>query len=70
MADDFILQTRGLTKEFKGFSAVQDVNLSVKRGSVSAELQLGEAAKFFPTDAALASWMAQADQGLAQIVYE
>jgi DNA polymerase III subunit alpha len=33
-------------------------------------LQLGEAAKFFPTDAALASWMAQADQGLASIVYE
>ena len=34
-----------------------------------AELALGEAAKFFPTDAALASWMAQADQGQAQIVY-
>ena len=31
---------------------------------------LGEAAKFFPTDAALASWMAQADQGQAQIVYD
>jgi DNA polymerase-3 subunit alpha len=26
--------------------------------------------KFFPSDAALASWMAQADQGQAQIVYE
>jgi DNA polymerase-3 subunit alpha len=36
----------------------------------TAELQLGEAAKFFPTDAALASWMAQADRGLVQIVYE
>ena len=35
-----------------------------------AELALGEAAKFFPTDAALASWMAQADQGQAQIVYD
>ena len=35
-----------------------------------AELQLGEEAKFFPSDAALASWMAQADQGGAQIVYE
>ncbi len=34
-----------------------------------AELALGDAAKFFPTDAALASWMAQADQGRAQIVY-
>jgi DNA polymerase-3 subunit alpha len=35
-----------------------------------AELALGEAAKFFPTDAALASWMAQADQGQARIVYD
>ena len=37
-----------------------------------AELHLGEAAKFFPSDAALASWMvqAQADGGAAQIVYE
>ena len=46
------------------------VRLSLKREEVVAELQLGEAAKFFPTDAALASWMAQADQGQAQIVYE
>ncbi len=46
------------------------VRLSLQRGSVSAELQLGEAAKFFPTDAALASWMAQADQGSVQIIYE
>jgi branched-chain amino acid transport system ATP-binding protein len=36
MSDDSILQTRGLTKEFKGFSAVQDVNLSVKRGTIHA----------------------------------
>jgi branched-chain amino acid transport system ATP-binding protein len=36
MADDIILQTQGLTKEFKGFAAVQDVNLSVKRGSIHA----------------------------------
>jgi DNA polymerase-3 subunit alpha len=35
-----------------------------------AELALGESAKFFPTDAALTSWMAQADQGQAQIVYD
>ena len=35
-----------------------------------AVIHLGEAAKFFPTDAALASWMAQADKGLAKIVYE
>lgn len=36
MHDDFILQTTGLTKEFKGFSAVQDVNLNVRRGHIHA----------------------------------
>ena len=35
-----------------------------------AEVALGDQARFFPSDAALASWMAQADQGRAQIVYE
>ena len=35
-----------------------------------AELQLGDAAKFFPSDAALASWRAQAHQGACAIVYE
>ena len=46
------------------------VRLSLRRHGASAELQLGDAARFYPTDAALASWMAQADQGLASIVYE
>jgi DNA polymerase III subunit alpha len=50
------------------------VRLSLRRqnavGGATAELHLGEAARFFPTDAALASWMAQADRGLVQIVYE
>ncbi|MES3009794.1 MAG: ABC transporter ATP-binding protein [Pseudomonadota bacterium] len=36
MHDDFILQTTGLTKEFKGFAAVQDVNLNVRRGHIHA----------------------------------
>ena len=31
-----ILTARGLTKEFKGFTAVSDVNLSVKRGTIHA----------------------------------
>ncbi len=34
--DDFILETRGLVKEFKGFVAVNDVNLRVRRGSIHA----------------------------------
>jgi len=36
LPDDVILETRGLTKEFKGFVAVQDVSLSVRRGSIHA----------------------------------
>ncbi|HWI80929.1 DNA polymerase III subunit alpha [Ramlibacter sp.] len=46
------------------------VRLAVKREQAVAELQLGDDARFFPSDAALASWMAQADGGQAQIVYE
>ena len=46
------------------------VRLSLRRDGATAELHLGEAARFFPTDAALASWMAQADKGLARIVYD
>jgi branched-chain amino acid transport system ATP-binding protein len=33
---DFILETRKLSKEFKGFSAVSDVNLRVERGHIHA----------------------------------
>jgi DNA polymerase-3 subunit alpha len=37
---------------------------------VMAQIQLGEQARFYPSDAALASWMAQADEGRAMVVYE
>jgi branched-chain amino acid transport system ATP-binding protein len=33
---DIILETRHLSKEFKGFTAVNDVNLQVKRGHIHA----------------------------------
>ncbi len=33
---DFILETRGLTKEFKGFVAVKQVDLKVRRGHIHA----------------------------------
>ena len=33
---DFVLETRDLTKEFKGFVAVGNVNLKVRRGSIHA----------------------------------
>ncbi len=36
MSEDLILQTHGLTKEFKGFAAVQNVNLKVTRGNIHA----------------------------------
>jgi len=36
LADDIILETRGLTKEFKGFVAVKGVSLKVRRGSIHA----------------------------------
>ncbi|MEI6804323.1 MAG: DNA polymerase III subunit alpha [Burkholderiales bacterium] len=35
-----------------------------------AELHLGDDVRFYPTDAALASWRAQADQGKAVIAYD
>ena len=35
-----------------------------------AELQLSDAARFYPSDAALARWRSQADAGRAVIAYE
>jgi DNA polymerase-3 subunit alpha len=54
---------RGLTVRLKLERKADNV-------AASAELALGEQAKFFPSDAALSSWIAQADQGKAEIVYE
>jgi DNA polymerase III subunit alpha len=42
---------------------------SAEFGEVSAVISLGEQARFYPSDAALAAWTAQADGGVAQIVY-
>jgi branched-chain amino acid transport system ATP-binding protein len=36
MSETFILETRGLSKEFNGFLAVSDVNLRVRRGQIHA----------------------------------
>ena len=36
MSEDVILETRELTKEFKGFVAVDNVNLKVRRGTIHA----------------------------------
>jgi branched-chain amino acid transport system ATP-binding protein len=36
MSSEFVLETRNLVKEFKGFTAVDDVNLKVSRGHIHA----------------------------------
>lgn len=36
MAEGYIVETEALTKEFKGFTAVSDVNLQVRSGSIHA----------------------------------
>ncbi len=36
MSDQYVLETRGLVKEFKGFVAVDDVNLKVEQGHIHA----------------------------------
>ncbi|QEW06431.1 ABC transporter ATP-binding protein [Nitrincola iocasae] len=36
MSSEFVLETRNLVKEFKGFTAVDDVNLKVRRGHIHA----------------------------------
>ena len=36
MSSEYILQTDGLTKEFKGFTAVKNVSLNVRRGTIHA----------------------------------
>ncbi len=46
------------------------VRLNLHRERASGELDLGEAAKFYPTDAALERWRAAASEGRAVIVYD
>ena len=46
------------------------VRLALHRDAASGELDLGEAARFYPTDAALARWRAGAHRGHADVVYE
>ena len=46
------------------------VRLALQRPGVQCELQLDDRALFFPTDAALASWMAQAHGQQVEIVFD
>ena len=46
------------------------VRMRLLRDGAHCDLQLGEQARFFPTDAALASWAANAHEQQASVVYE
>ncbi|WP_395699647.1 DNA polymerase III subunit alpha [Aquabacterium sp.] len=46
------------------------VRLQIRRPTACAELDLGEAGRFWPCDEALARWRALASEGRAAIVYE
>jgi DNA polymerase-3 subunit alpha len=64
---------RELTEQgelLRGLPVRLRVERQLEAGGVSAELQLGDEARFFPSDEALASWSAQALHGRAVIVYE
>lgn len=53
-----------------GLKVRMGVRCKADGGAATAELQLGDSAKFYPTDAALAAWTAQAGTGSATVVYE
>jgi branched-chain amino acid transport system ATP-binding protein len=44
-ASEYILETRGLTKEFKGFVAVNGVDLRIQRGAIHALIGPNDAGK-------------------------
>ena len=54
----------------RGMSVRMVVNRASDFGLVNAEIHLGDDAKFYPSDAALASWMAQPDISKTLIIYE
>jgi len=54
----------------RGLAVRLAVSVKGEADAATAELQLGESCKFFPTNEALAAWRVQADQGQAEMVYE
>ena len=53
-----------------GLRVRMGVRCKAEQGAAVAELQLGEASRFFPSDAALAAWSAQAGSGSVSVVYD
>ncbi|MBK6862433.1 MAG: hypothetical protein IPG91_02140 [Ideonella sp.] len=62
--------SRSLATEHGELAQGLTVRLRVKRARASAELDLGDAARFYPSDAALARWREAASEGVARVVYE
>ena len=54
----------------RGLAVRLSVTRAAEAGGASAELQLSDDMRFFPSDIALVTWRAQAFQGQAAIVYE
>ena len=53
-----------------GLRVRMGVRCVAEQGAAVAELQLGDASRFYPTDAALAAWSAQVGTGSAVVIYE
>ncbi len=54
----------------QGLRVRMGVRCQGDEGAASAELQLGDAHRMYPSDAALAAWAAEAELGRALVVYE
>jgi DNA polymerase-3 subunit alpha len=54
----------------RGLGVRLSVSCQAQGASATAELQLGDRAKFYPSNAALAGWRVQAGAGKSDIVYE
>jgi len=54
---------------FKGLGIRFEIEKSSDALAATAQLQLGESARFFPSDAALASWYAAVDSSALKLVY-
>ena len=53
-----------------GLRVRMGVRCVAEQGAAVAELQLGDASRYYPTDAALAAWSAQVGTGSAVVIYE
>ena len=61
---------RGVSTEHGDLTQGLRVRLRLRRQHASGELDLGEEARFYPSDAALVRWRDSADDGQASVVYE